>query len=244
MIELVSIDVTIWSDIACPWCYIGKRRFEKALAGFEHRDQVNVTWKSYQLDPTLPEHDERDEATYLSETKGMARADVEQMLQHVTQTAKTEGLAYDFSAAVVANSRKAHRLLHAAKQADAKDSGHRTNELEESLLRAQFVEGKNIGDDDTLIKMAAAVGLDEGEAKAALHSGELDQLVQADIDEARQLGVQGVPFFVLANKYGVSGAQPAEFFGQALRQVWEEQSKSPLITLDGETGEACGPDGC
>lgn len=240
----MSIDVTIWSDIACPWCYIGKRRFEKALDAFPHKDAVKVTWKSYQLDPTLPEHDPRDYATYLNETKGMPRPRVEQMLQHINEAAQGEGLTYDFDSVVVANSRKAHRLLHAAKIADAEDSGTRVNDLKEALLKAHFVEGKNVGDVDTLVALGEGAGLAAEVAREAIGSEEMDQRVQADINEARQLGVQGVPFYVLAGKYGVSGAQPSDLFAQALQQVWDEQNSSPLITLDGGAGEACGPEGC
>lgn len=239
----MSIDVEIWSDIACPWCYIGKRRFEKALAGFENKDDVNVRWRSYQLDPTLPEHDPRTEAEYLSATKSMPAAQVTQMLGHVKEQAAGEGLAYDWDALVVANSRKAHRVLQAAKRADAVDGGKRTDALKEALLKAHFVEGGDIGDDDTLVSLATAAGLDETEAREALGSEGLDQLVEQDIQHGRQLGVQGVPFFVFENKYGVSGAQPAEVFAEVLEKVWAE-SKPSLVTLEGESGDACGPDGC
>ncbi len=233
----------IWSDIACPWCYIGKRRFEKALDGFAHRDAVNVTWRSYQLDPSLPEHDHRAEAEYLSEVKGMPRAQVGEMLAHVKEQAAGEGLDYDFDSLVVANSRKAHRLLHAAKQADAADGGTRAGRLKEALLEGHFVEGKHIGDDDTLVALGTAAGLDEATARNALASEELDARVEQDILEGHQIGVRGVPFFVFENKYGVSGAQPPELFAQALETVWSEKQPS-LITLDGGSGEACGPDGC
>ena len=233
----------IWSDIACPWCYIGKRRFEKALDGFAHRDAVNVTWRSYQLDPSLPEHDHRAEAEYLSEVKGMPRAQVGEMLAHVAEQAAGEGLSYDFDSLVVANSRKAHRLLHAAKEADAADGGDRAHRLKEALLEGHFVSGKHIGDEDTLVALGTAVGLDESTARQALASEELDARVEQDIRDGHQIGVRGVPFFVFENKYGVSGAQPPELFAQALETVWSEKESS-LITLDGGPGEACGPDGC
>ena len=243
IVEIVSIDVAIWSDIACPWCYIGKRRFEKALAAFEHRDEVRVKWRSYQLDPTLPEHDHRSEVDYLVATKGMARASVEQMIGHVAEQAAGEGLTYDFDNLVVANSRRAHRLLQAAKAADAVDEGSRTDALKEALLSAHFEGGENIGDVDVLTRLAAEAGLDQSEARDAVDSAEFDSAVDRDIQEAAMIGVRGVPFFVFENKYGVSGAQPPEVFLQALQTVWQERTPG-LITLDGNAGEACGPDGC
>ncbi|MCG6568598.1 disulfide bond formation protein DsbA [Tessaracoccus sp. ZS01] len=243
MVENVSIDVQIWSDIACPWCYIGKRRFEKALAEFPQQDLVNVTWRSYQLDPGLPEHDHRSEVDYLVEMKGIARPQVEQMLQHVKGNAAGEGLEYDFDGLVVANSRKAHRLLQAAKAADRADGDHRTDTLKEALLAAHFIDGEDISDVEVLTRLGAEAGLDQSEARAAVDSAELDRAVEDDIMAARQIGVQGVPFFVFENKYGVSGAQPAEVFAQVLQTVASEQTPS-LITIEGEAGDACGPDGC
>ncbi|MDO5677582.1 MAG: DsbA family oxidoreductase [Propionibacteriaceae bacterium] len=239
----MSIDVQIWSDIACPWCYIGKRRFEKALASFPQRDQVRVTWRSYQLDPTLPEHDHRSEVDYLTEAKGMPRQQVEQMLEHVATNAAGEGLTYDFAGLVVANSRKAHRVLQLAKAADAADGGSCTDALKEALLAAHFEGAEDISDVEVLARLATEAGLDEDEARAAVDSEELDSAVDGDIALGRQIGVQGVPFFVFDNKYGVSGAQPPEVFAQVLETVAAEQAPK-LITIDGEAGDACGPDGC
>ena len=243
MVEDVSIDVEIWSDIACPWCYIGKRRFEKALEQFEHADEVKVTWRSYQLDPTLPEHDDRSEVDYLVASKGLPRAQVEEMVGHVAEQAEGEGLSYDFDALVVANSRRAHRVLQAAKAADAVDDGNRTDALKEALLAAHFEAGEDIGDVEILTRLAAEVGLDQSEAREAVDSQELDAAVDRDIADAAAIGVRGVQFFVFQNKYGVSGAQPPEVFAQALETVWNERTPG-LITLDGGTGEACGPEGC
>ena len=237
----MSIDIQIWSDIACPWCFIGKRRFERALAAFPQRDQVRVTWRSYQLDPTLPEHYDGSEVDYLVSSKGMPRASVEQMIGHVAEQARGEGLDYDFGALVVANSRRAHRLLQAAKRADA-DGGRRADALEEALFSAHFVKGEDIGDGDTLVRLGVAAGLAEDDARSALDSADLDAAVDADIREAAAIGVRGVPFFVVENKYGVSGAQPSEVFTQVLETVLGEQ-KPQLIDV-GDAGEACGPDGC
>lgn len=234
------ITVEIWSDIQCPWCYIGKRRFEKALGEFPQRDQINVTWRSYQLDPALPERDERSEVDYLVERKGMDRRQVEQMIHHVAATAEGEGLNYDFDGLVVANSRKAHRLLQLAKSLDG---GALADALKEALLAAHFVHAQDISDVEVLVRIATQAGLGEAEARAAVDSEQLDQAIDADIALGRQIGVQGVPFFVFGNKYGVSGAQPPEVFAQVLQTVAAEQAPG-LITLDGEAGEACGPDGC
>lgn len=240
----MSVDVEIWSDIACPWCYIGKRRFEKALEGFAHKDDVHVTWRSYQLDPTLPDHDERTEKEYLASAKGIPADQVEAMLGHVTEQAGGEGLDYDFDSLVVANSRRAHRVLQAAKEADRADGGTRTDALKESLLEGHFVAGRNIGDVDVLTELGVAAGLTARQVREAVDSQEMDVAVDRDITEGMQLGVRGVPFFVFGNKYGVSGAQPPEAFTQALETVWNESQTSPLITLDGQTGDACGPEGC
>ncbi|MFT3888829.1 MAG: DsbA family oxidoreductase [Arachnia sp.] len=240
MAEAITVD--IWSDIACPWCFIGKRRFEKALAAFPARDQVRVTWRSYQLDPTLPESYDGSEIDYLVSSKGMPRASVEQMIGHVGEQAAGERLAYDFPALVVANSRRAHRLLQAAKAADRTDGAARADALEEALFSAHFEKGGNIGDAETLVRLGVEAGLDEEAARAALDSAELDAAVDADIREAAAIGVRGVPFFVVDNAYGVSGAQPSEVFTQVLERALAD--RRPRLIDVGEAGDACGPDGC
>lgn len=241
------MNVDIWSDIACPWCFIGKRRFETALAQFPHKDQVTVTWHSYQLDPTLPEHYDGTELGYLSERKGMPADRVAQMFGHVAQVAAGEGLAYDFERVVVANSFRGHELLHLAKSKDASTA----DAVKEALLSAHFEHGQDIGARDVLVRIGTEAGLDAGEIAEALDAGTFRDSVEADIAQARALGIQGVPFFVLDNKYGVSGAQPAELFSQALETAWREAN--PLVMVgqpaagadgDGLDGEVCGPDGC
>jgi predicted DsbA family dithiol-disulfide isomerase len=241
------MNVDIWSDIACPWCFIGKRRFEKALAGFPFKDQVTVTWHSYQLDPTLPEHYDGTELAYLSERKGMPAARVAQTFEHVTQVAAGEGLAYDFERVVVANSFPGHELLHLAKS----KGGAMADAVKEALLSAHFEHGEDIGSRDVLVRIGTEAGLDAGEITEALDAGTYRDAVRADITQAQAIGIQGVPFFVLGNKYGVSGAQPAELFTQALETAWREAN--PLVMVgqagseagaDGLDGEVCGPDGC
>jgi predicted DsbA family dithiol-disulfide isomerase len=209
--------VEIWSDIACPWCYIGKRRFEKALAAFPHRDEVEVQWRSYQLDPTLPDHHDGTELDYLVERKGMSRTQVSQMFEQVTQIAADEGLRYDFASVVVANSFAGHELLHLATSRGAGD------EVKEALLSAHFEHGEDIGSLDLLERVGVEAGLEAGEVREALSSGTYAAAVQADIRQARALGIQGVPFFVIDGRYGVSGAQDPDVFAGALTQAAAER---------------------
>lgn len=239
------MNVDIWSDIACPWCFIGKRRFEKALAEFPFKDQVTVTWHSYQLDPSLPEHYDGSELEYLSQRKGMEPAQVSQMFDHVTQVAAAEGLDYDFAKIVVANSFPGHELIHLAA---ARGQEGAADAVKEALLSAHFEQGRDIGRREVLVEIGTAAGLAEEEITAALDGGTYRDAVRADIRRAQMLGIQGVPFFVLDNKYGVSGAQPSELFAQALETAWREAN--PLVMVgdranaDELNGEVCGPDGC
>ncbi|HHU39701.1 MAG TPA: DsbA family oxidoreductase [Propionibacterium sp.] len=239
--------IDIWSDIACPWCYIGLTRFERALEAFPHADGVEVTLHSFQLDPTLPETYDGTETQYLAQRKGMPEASVREMFGHVSEAAATEGLVMDFDTLQVANSRRAHRLLHAA----ASESPATAWELKRSLLKAHFTDAESIWDADVLVRLATGAGLSEDAARAAIDSEERDAQVAADIDAARRLGISGVPFFVFHEKYGISGAQPLEVFTQALAQVWEEAHPRPAfetLTIPGlqqdATGPACGPEGC
>jgi predicted DsbA family dithiol-disulfide isomerase len=232
------MNVDIWSDIACPWCFIGKRRFEKALATFPERAQVTVTWHSYQLDPGLPEHYDGTELDYLAARKGMPRDRVRDMFAQVASVAAGEGLEYDFDSLVVANSLRAHELLHLAREHGVADA------VKESLLSAHFEHGEDIGSVDLLERVGVEAGLEAAEVRDALSSGTYAAAVQADIQQARALGIQGVPFFVIDNRYGVSGAQPTELFSQALAQAWAEKHPLAMVPSAAEDGAACGPDGC
>lgn len=239
--------IEIWSDIACPWCFIGKRRFESALEGFAHKDDVEVEWRSFQLDPTLPDHVEESEVDYLSRTKGMPAEAVKQMFAQVGEQAAGEGLNYDFSSIVVANSFTAHRFLHFAKAHGV------MAEAEEALMSGHFETGRDIGSIDYLAEVGEGLGLDPSEVRRVLESNEYTRAVEADIAEARSLGANGVPFFVIDRKYGISGAQQPEVFSRALDTAWEESSKLTVLSGAGSTGAdgaevpdgaVCGPEGC
>ena len=229
--------IEIWSDVACPWCYIGKRRFETALNAFPQKDSVEVQWRSYQLDPTLPEHYDGTELDYLVEHKGMDRDQLLGMLGHVTEQAQGEGLHYKFDDVVVANSFNAHQLLHLAAAHGKSDA------VKEALLSAHFEHGADIGSRETLVRLGTEAGLAAVEINEALDTDKYAADVRTDFAEARAIGVTGVPFFVIDRKYGISGAQPAEVFTQALEQAWQEANPLTMVA-SGSDAEACGPDGC
>ena len=214
-----GMKIEIWSDIACPWCYIGKRRFEAALAAFPHRDEVDVRWRSFQLDPSLPDHYEGTEVQYLSERKGIDPEQLAGMLEQVTVQAAGEGLSYDYDSLVVANSFSAHRLIHLAR---AEGGEAAADAAKEALLSAHFEKGQDIGSPDTLAEIGGRVGVDLERVRAMLSGEEFTEDVNADIAQARSLGISGVPFFVLDDKYGISGAQPTDLFASALDQAWQE----------------------
>ncbi|MBG6225078.1 putative DsbA family dithiol-disulfide isomerase [Arthrobacter sp. CAN_A2] len=229
--------IEIWSDVKCPWCYVGKRRFEKALAGFPHRDSVEVTWKSFQLDPSLPDHYDGTEQQYLAERKGIAPEQVQEMWQHLVQQSAGDGLSFDFDRVVVGNSFTAHRFLHLAK------SRGRGDAAKEAIMSAHFEQGLDTSDVEVLVSLGTGIGLGEDEIRDTVAGDRFAADVRDDIEEARTLGVQGVPFFVVDRKYGISGAQPVELFRQALDQAWRESH--PLVSLTpSPDGPACGQDGC
>ena len=219
--EPISID--IWSDIACPWCYIGKRNLEKgldAVAGDDDAPQVNITFHSFELSPDTPVDFHGDEVDFLAGHKGMPRAQVEQMLSHVTGVAAEAGLEYRFDLLQHTNTVKAHELLHHAK---ANDLQH---EMEERLMSAYFTEGKHVGRIDDLVELAVEVGLDADETRQALESSVHLSVVRQDQAQARAYGIQGVPFFVIDGQYGISGAQPPAAFENVLRDLWSKRGES------------------
>ncbi|HEY2581347.1 MAG TPA: DsbA family oxidoreductase [Mucilaginibacter sp.] len=230
--------VEIWSDVMCPFCYIGKRRFEDALAHFEHKDDVEIEWKSFQLNPDMKTNPDISINQYLADVKGWTLDYTRQMNAHVTQMAAEAGLTYNFDKAVVANSFNAHRFSHLAKK-------HGLGiEAEEQLFRAYFTEGKNIDSEETLIKLGEELGLDPTEIKQTLDSDAYANEVKQDIAEAQYLGIRGVPFFVLNNKYAISGAQAVLVFEETLENAFSEwQKENPKPRFEVIEGESCGPDG-
>ena len=230
--------VEIWSDVMCPFCYIGKRRFEDALEHFEHKDEIEIEWKSFQLNPNMETNPNINIDQYLADVKGFTIDHARQLNAHVTQMAAEAGLTYNFDKAIVANSFNAHRYSHLAKK-------HGLGvEAEEQLFKAYFTDGKNIDDQDTLIELGAALGHDANEVKQALESNAYADEVKRDIAQAQYLGIQGVPFFVLNNKYAVSGAQAVPVFEQTLQKAFDDwQKENPKPKFEIIEGESCGPDG-
>ncbi len=224
--------VEIWSDVMCPFCYIGKRKFEAALEQFEHKDNIEVVWKSFQLQPDLVTDPNKTTLQHLAESKGWTMDYTQQVTAQVVQMAKESGLNYDFDKAVVANSFDAHRVAQYAKTQGKGDA------MEEQLFKAYFIEGKNTADHTTLTELAVAIGLDETEVQKVLASTLYADAVHQDIYESQQIGVRGVPYFVLGNKYAVSGAQASETFLGALQKAWSETQ--PADTIE---GAVCTPDG-
>jgi len=218
MSDTDKIQVEIWSDVMCPFCYIGKRQFEAALAEFEDRDRVEVTWKSFQLDPKLKADPGQSLYDYLAKRKGLTLEQSRQMHDQVTQTAARVGLDYRFEKVVVNNSHAAHRLIQVAKSLDKGD------ELEEVLFRSYFTEGKDIGDRATLKALAEEVGLSSAQADDAFDDseGEWGRRVDDEASEAHALGSTGVPFFVFQRQYSVTGAQGTGAFQRVLEKVSRE----------------------
>ena len=221
MTDAIKIDV--WSDIACPWCYIGKRNLETGLAATADdadAPRVEVTFHSYELSPDTPIDFDGNEVDFLSQHKGMTPEQVKPMLDRVTGVAAEAGLEYRFDLLKHTNTVKAHELLHFAKEQGLQ------KEMTERLMSAYFTEGRHVGRIDDLVELAAEAGLDRVAARDALESGRYLEAVRADQAQAQAYGIQGVPFFVIDGKYGVSGAQPAEAFAQIARQVWSERAEA------------------
>ncbi|WP_417352361.1 DsbA family oxidoreductase [Flavobacterium alkalisoli] len=230
--------IEIWSDIMCPFCYIGKRRFEEALAGFEGRNDVEIEWKSFLLSPELKTDPTKNIHQFLAEHKNISLEEAKGMNNYVTNMAAQAGLIYDFDRAIPANSFNAHRFLHFAKKYG------KQNEAEEKLFRAYFTEGKNIDDAQILMLLAIELGLDANKLAEAMNNGEFANDVIADINEAQQLGIRGVPFFVFNRKYAVSGAQESRAFAETLDKAFEEwQAAQPKNNFETIKGQSCDTDG-
>jgi len=225
--------VEIWSDIVCPWCYVGKRRFEAALEQFAHRAEVTVTWRSFELDPGAPRERDVDGATHLAEKYGTSRVQAEHMQAHMTEVAAGEGLDFRFDRARAGNTFDAHRLLHLAEAHGRQDA------LKERFMRGYLTEGEPIGDPEALQRLAVDAGLPEDEVREVLATDQYADAVRDDERTASGLGISAVPFFVVDRSIGASGAQPAELLLDLLRRARPEPALEVLA--DGAT---CGPDGC
>ncbi|KRF17777.1 disulfide bond formation protein DsbA [Nocardioides sp. Soil797] len=232
--------IDVWSDVVCPWCYIGKRRLEKALAGFEHAADVEVVWHSYELDPAAPQEPTERTVDVLARKYGGGVENAQRMMDQVEAVAAEEGLLYRLSQTMRVNTVDAHRVLHLALHEGGSDV---QGQLKEALLAANFIEVRNVADHATITELATAVGLDPDRVAAVLAGNEFRDEVYADVAQAQAFGANGVPFFVIEQKYGVSGAQPVEVFANALERAWRESHPALQMVSDSDA-EACGPDGC
>ena len=239
--------VEIWSDVACPWCYIGKARFEQGLAEFPHKGEVEVVYRSFELDPNRPAGEVEPVIGMLAKKYGMSQAQAREAEKRVADNAHSEGLEYVFEGRDSGNTFDIHRLLHFAKAEGVQ------NELIDLTYRANFAEERSVFDRVRLLELAADAGLNRAEAAAVLDDpARYADEVRQDEREAHELGATGVPFFVLDRRYGVSGGQPAEVFRQALEEAWRTRPEAPkLASVPGlgaedvaQSGEVCGPDGC
>lgn len=229
--------IEIWSDFACPFCYIGKTRFEEALQSFEHKDKVQVIYKAYQLNPQAPKVMTGTAYEAFAKSHGTTVEQAKERFNMFTQHAKQVGLTYRYDMLQMTNTFDAHRIAKWANTFGKEDL------LTSRLMKAYFTEGKNIADFETLANLCEEVGLSKGEALRVLNNQEYKEQVKNEQQEARQIGVQGVPFFVLNRKYGISGAQQTAYFKQALEQIWTEEN--PLQTLgDHDDSQACDHDEC
>jgi predicted DsbA family dithiol-disulfide isomerase len=234
------MNVEIWSDVVCPWCYIGKRRFERALASFGHPGEVTVTYRSFELDPDAPAQRTGSHAEHLAGKYGMTVAEAEQAGQQMTERAAADGLEFRFDLMRGGNTFDAHRLLHLAN-----DHGLQ-REVKERLLRAAFTEGLPIADQPTLVRLASEAGLPAAEVQAVLDGDAYADAVRADEQQAARYGITGVPFFVADGKYAVSGAQPPEVLVALLQRAYDEASQlTPVaVTTDSDSEASCDGDSC
>ncbi|HTN85468.1 MAG TPA: DsbA family oxidoreductase [Sorangium sp.] len=233
-----KLRVDVWSDIACPWCYVGKRRLEAALARFPHRDSVEVVWRAFELDPSAKRVLDAPVpyAERLAKKYGASVARAEAMIRQMTDVAAADGLELHFEKVRPGNTFDAHRVLHLAAERGVQDA------VKERLLRAYMTEGEAIGDPEVLARLAGEAGLDPDEVRAALEGDAYAREVRADEAEARAIGITGVPFFAFGGRYGASGAQPAEQLLGVLQKAWDEAAAEPEQAF--AEGAACGPDGC
>lgn len=232
--------IEIWSDIMCPFCYIGKRHFEVAKAQMTFRDEIEVVWKSFQLDPTLPtEASGETVMDYLTKRKGMSKEQSQGMLDQITQRGKAVGIVFNQEKSIPVNTLQAHRMIHFAQKQGL------ASQMEEALFRAYFTDSKNIGNTDVLLELAINIGLKKEEVANYLASDQGNDAVKADILEAQRLQVGGVPFFFVDKSYAISGAQPVSTIAQILREAYVEYGKKSLNeTKNNDDASSCSTDSC
>lgn len=234
--SMASLRIDIWSDIACPWCYVGKRHLEQALSKFPEAASVQVVWHAFELNPSAP-RETKEEGSYaerLAKKYGSSVNEAQSRIDHLVSVARGDGLALDFERIRPGNTFDAHRIVHYAREVGAQDA------VKERFLRGYLSEGEAIGNPEVVLRLATEAGLDADRVSAILSSDTYAREVRTDEAEAQRLGIHGVPFFVVGGRYALSGAQPAELMGRALRQAWTELS-APVEYAE---GAACGPDGC
>jgi predicted DsbA family dithiol-disulfide isomerase len=238
--KLSKMQVEIWSDVMCPFCYIGKRKFEAALSQFVHKENIEVIWKSYMLNPEMKTDTNKNSIVALAEHKGISIEESKEMHKYVVEMATNAGLKYNMDKTISANSFNAHRLTHYAK------SQGKQLEIEEKLFEAYFILGKNIDDTNTLIGLGESVGLSKETLAKVIKGNDYAEDVRQDVYEAQQVGVRGVPFFVFDRKYAVSGAQESAVFLQSLQKSFDEwQKTNPDKAMKVINGKVCEPEkGC
>jgi predicted DsbA family dithiol-disulfide isomerase len=230
-----KLEVEVWSDIACPWCYVGKRRLEAALGRFPFAGAVDVVWRAFELDPGAPPVRDRSVSYVerLAKKYSTTAAQAELMLERMTDVAAGDGLEFHFERIQSGNTFDAHRVLHLARERGVQGA------VKERFLRGYMTEGEPIGEPDALVRLASEAQLDAEEVRAVLTGDAYGRDVRADEEQARAAGISGVPFFVIGRRFGVSGAQSADVLLEALKQGWAAKGDTSI----GE-GAVCGPDGC
>lgn len=234
-----KMKIEIWSDIICPFCYIGKRKLEQAMENLPYKNEIEIEWKSFQLSPDTITDPQQDVFENFSKKKGVSVEQAKQMFAQVTAMAATVGLNFKYEIAKVANTFKAHETIHFAQQFG------KQNEVKELLLDGYFHQGKNVDDLEYLTDVIKQVGLDTDAYHKAIDSKQFVNPVLKDIQEAQSLNINGVPFFVLDRKYAISGAQDNSVFTQSIEKAYTEWKKNnPDKLFETTQGPACGPDGC
>lgn len=233
----MTMTIEVWSDIVCPWCYVGKRRLETALAAFAHGGHVDVVWRSFELNPSAPAGYEGDYVTRLADKYRVGRAEAQAMIDRMTGAGAAEGIDMRFDRARPGNTFDGHRLLHLARERGLQGA------LKERFLAATFTEGLAIGDPGVVVALAAEVGIDAADARAVLAGDAYARDVRADEAQAARYGITAVPFFVIDRTYGVAGAQPAAVLLQAIEEAWSASPERALVTVPGD-GPSCDDDSC